>query len=282
MAKNRYLRLLYQKIWERIMAIKKNPISVIVLAGNEEKMIVGCLDTCKWAEEVILVAANSSDNTVSLAKKTIPGIKIVKTEDEYNKNFSKWRNLGFKFSTQKWLLYIDADERITPILKNKIIKIIGHESLKFTHYAIPRANYFLGQRVHFGGSYPDYVKRLYDRNFFRGYQGVLHEEPIISGDLGYIKADLLHYTHRDLTSMVNKTLVWTDTEARALFKSNHPPVVWWRFIRMMLTKGWERLGKQQMWRDGQVGWVSAIFEIFNTFLVYARLWELQQKQKTKI
>ncbi len=263
------------------MAIK-TPISIIILAGNEEKMIVDCLKTCNWASEIVLVAANSSDNTVSLAKKTIPGIKVVKTEDEYNKNFSKWRNLGFKSSTQQWIIYIDADERITPDLQRKIIAIVKSKNSKFTHYAIPRANHFLGQRVRYGGSYPDYVKRLYNRDFFNGYKGVLHEEPIITGELGYIDSDLLHYTHRDLTSMVNKTLVWSDTEAQALFKSGHPPVVWWRFIRMMLTKLWERLVKQQMWRDKEVGWVSVIFEVFNTFLIYARLWELQQKQNQKI
>jgi (heptosyl)LPS beta-1,4-glucosyltransferase len=264
------------------MAIKKSPLSIIILAGNEQEMIVNCLKSCAWAKEIILVAANSSDNTITLAQKTIPDIRITKTEDEYNKNFSKWRNLGFKKSTQDWILYIDADERITPDLRKKIINTISKKSHKFTHYALPRANFFLGQRVHFGGTYPDYVKRLYNRNFFQGYRGILHEEPVISGPLSYIKSDLLHYTHRDLSSMIQKSLVWTDTEAQALFKNNHPPIVWWRFIRMMLTKLWERLIKQQMWRDGQVGWVSAIFESYNTFLIYARLWELQQKQKNKI
>jgi hypothetical protein len=82
--------------------------------------------------------------------------------------------------------------------------------------------------------------------------------------------------------MINKTIVWSDTEAQALFKSDHPPVVWWRFIRMMLTKLFERLIKQNMWKDGQVGWISAIFESYNTFLIYVRLWELQQKQNQKI
>jgi len=263
------------------MAVKKNNLSIIILAGNEEKMIVDCLISCQWANEIILVAANSTDNTVNLAKKTVTNIKIVKTQDEYNKNFSKWRNLGFKSSSQDWILYIDADERITTELKSKILDIIKHKS-KFSHYAIPRANFYLGKRVFYGGSYPDYVKRLFFRDSFQGYKGILHEEPIISGELGYIDSDLIHYTHRDLTSMVNKTLVWSDTEAQALFKNNHPPVVWWRFIRMMLTKTWERLIKQQMWRDGTVGWISVIFEVFNTFLIYARLWELQQKQNSKI
>ena len=263
------------------MAITKRNISIIILAGNEAEMIVDCLKTCNWVEEIILVAANSSDQTVTLAKKTIPNIKIVKTIDEYNKNFSKWRNLGFKTATKPWLLYIDADERIPSQLKSKIIKAIESKS-NYTHYAIPRANYFLGKRVRHGGTYPDYVKRLYKKENFQGYRGILHEEPVVSGELGYLTSDLLHYTHRDLSSMVKKTLVWSDTEAQALFKSGHPPVVWWRFIRMILTKLYERLIKQQMWRDGQVGWISAIFESYNTFLIYARLWELQQKQNQKI
>lgn len=258
---------------------KINNLSIIILAGNEEKMITDCLKSCDWVSEVVLVAANSTDNTVNLAKKIIPNIKIIKTTDEYNKNFSKWRNLGFQNATKEWLLYIDADERIPLTLKQEIIKTINIKNNKFTHFAIPRANHFLGKRVKHGGSYPDYVKRLYLKEKFKGYKGILHEEPIISGDLKHLKSDLLHYTHRDLFSMVNKTLVWTDMEAKALYENNHPPVVWWRFIRMMITKIWERLIKQQMWKDGTVGWISVIFESFDTFLIYARLWELQQSKK---
>jgi glycosyltransferase involved in cell wall biosynthesis len=257
-------------------------LSIIILAGNEEKMIIDCLESCNWADEIILVAANSTDNTVTLAKKTIPKIKIIKTTDEYNKNFSKWRNLGFQNANKDWLLYIDADERITPELKQEIIKKINLKNNSISHYAIPRANHYLGKRVRFGGSYPDFVKRLYLRKFFKGYKGILHEEPLITGPLEHLKSDLLHYTHRDLNSMVNKTLVWTDMEAQALFKNNHPPVVWWRFIRMMLTKVWERLIFQKMWRDGTVGWISVLFETFDTFLIYARLWEIQQKQNKQI
>ncbi len=262
------------------MAIIQKNISIIVLAGNEEKMIVACLNSCKWVEEIILVAANSNDKTVTLAKKTIPNIKIVKTTDEYNKNFSKWRNLGFKAATKNWVLYIDADERITPKLKFEIINSINSKNI-YSHYVFPRANFFLGQRVKNGGTYPDYVKRLYKKDNFSGYKGVLHEQPVVTGKLGYLKSDLLHYTHRELSSMVNKTIVWSDTEAQALFKSGHPPIAWWRFIRMILTKLYERLIKQNMWKDGQVGIVSAIFESYNTFLIYARLWELQQKQNQK-
>ncbi|MFA6533267.1 MAG: glycosyltransferase family 2 protein [Patescibacteria group bacterium] len=252
-----------------------NKISIVIIAGNEEKVIVDCLKSCAWANEVILVAANSSDSTKKLAKTTLPSIKMFETNDEYNKNFSKWRNLGYKNTKNDWILYIDADERITDKLKNEIIEVTNSDS-NFSYYVLPRANFYLGKRVRHGGSYPDYVKRLFLKKDFKGFTGVLHEEPIVQGTLGYLKNDLLHYTHRDLFSMINKTIVWTDMEAQALFNSGHPPVVWWRIIRMMLTKLYERLIKQQMWRDGTVGWISAIFESFDTFIIYSRLWELQQ------
>ncbi len=252
-------------------------LSVIVLAGNEAQMIKDCLLSAKFADEIVLVLANSHDETESIARSLKLPITYVKTFDEYNKNFSKWRNLGYKAAHGDWLFYLDADERIPEKLKEEILKTIFTPT-SHTHFAIPRANHFLGQRVRFGGTYPDYVKRLYLRKKFFGYTGYLHEEPKIRGTLGYLKHDLLHFTHRDLSSMLKKTMSWTDMEAEALFKAGHPPIYWWRFPRMMLTKFWERLIKQQMWRDGTVGWISAIFETFDTFIIYAKLWEKQKHE----
>jgi glycosyltransferase involved in cell wall biosynthesis len=253
-------------------------LSIIILAGNEEKIIEKCLSSCKFTSEIILVAANSTDKTKLIAKKTIPNIKIFETNDEYNKNFSKWRNLGYKNATKEWILYVDADEIINSKLQKEIISIINSKKIA-THYAIPRANHFLGKRVKHGGTYPDYVKRLFKKDYFKGFSGYLHEEPIIEGKLDYFKNDLLHFTHRNISSMIDKTNAWTDMEAQALFDDKHPPVYWWRFPRMMFTKFYQRLIKEKMYKDGIVGWISAIFESFDTFIIYAKLWELQQKNK---
>lgn len=256
--------------------IPKN-ISIIIIAGNEEKMILDCLKSSAWAGEIVLIAANSTDDTVKIARNFLPRIKIYQTHDEYNKNFSKWRNLGYSHAGESWILYVDADERVTLQLQREILETIHNDDPAYSYYVIPRANYYLNHRVKFGGSSPDYVKRLFRKKYFKGFTGKLHEEPLVKGNLSYLKNHLLHYTHRDLTTMLHKSLAWTDMEAKELNKNNHPQVVWWRFIRMILSKLYFRLIRQQMYRDGTVGWISAIFESFDTFMIYARLWELQQK-----
>lgn len=254
----------------------KQDLSIVIISGNAQFDIKRCLESCLFAKEIILVAANSSDSTVEIAKALIPTIKITHTTDGYNRNFSKWRNLGWKMATKKWILYVDTDEVITSDLQKEITKTINSKDQPHSYYVIPRKNHFLGHPVSHGGTYPDYVKRLFHSSDFHGFKGILHEEPIINGSLGYFKSAFLHFTHQDLRSMLKKSIVWTDMEAQALYQDNHPPVVWWRFPRMMFTKFWERLIVQNMWRDGIVGWISVIFEVFDTYMIYARLFELQR------
>jgi glycosyltransferase involved in cell wall biosynthesis len=259
----------------------KISLSIVIISGNAEKSILECLKSCSFASEIIIVAANSSDQTKTISKKFNPKIKIIETTDEYNRNFTKWRNLGYNATKYPWILYVDTDEIVSSDLQNEITKILKNSSDKYSYYVVPRENYYLNHRVKYGGSYPDYVKRLYNTKFFKGYQGILHEEPIVTGTMGYLKYPLIHHTHNDLYSMLQKSLAWTDMEAKALFDNSHPPVVWWRFPRMMLTKFWHRLVLEHMWKDGTVGWISVIFEMFDTFMIYARLWELQQSSNPK-
>lgn len=252
-------------------------LSIIINAGNEQNVIAPCLHSASFADEIIFIAANSTDNTIKIAREICPSIKLTKVFDSYGQNYAKWHNLGLAQATSDWVFHLDADERITPKLRQELLTTIKKPLFDF--YVVPRANYFLGRRVRHGGTYPDYVKRLFQRSKIRKWAGKIHEEPLIDGSPGFLKNDLLHFTHRHLTSMLQKTILWTDIEAKALFQNNHPPVVWWRFFRMMSTKFWQRFVAQSMWRDGLVGWISAVFEVFDTFIIYARLWELQQQDR---
>ncbi len=251
-----------------------NMLSVIIITKNEEKMIAEAIESADFADKVIVADGGSDDNTVAIAKQA--GAEVVEVKQK-KLNFSRWRNQALKYADSDWVLYLDADERITEKLKAKLEEIINKNQIpKYSAYAIPRENYYLGKRVRHGGSWPDYVIRLFYKPKFKQWQGKLHEQPEFEGRLKHLQAPLEHYTHRDLTSMLKKSIKWTKSEAELLYKSKHPKVTWWRIGRMMLTKFWQRLINQGAWKDGTAGWINAIFEVFNTFIIYARLWEIQK------
>jgi glycosyltransferase involved in cell wall biosynthesis len=259
---------------------KKNyKVSVAIIAKNEEGMIGEGIKSSLWADEVVVLDTGSTDKTAIISKRL--GAKVYKMATE-GLTFADWRTELIKKAQFDWIFYLDSDERFTKGSEKEIREIINTKGeIKTTHYAVARENYYLGKRVHWGGSWPDYVIRLFYKPALKKWTKKLHEEPICTGEIGYLKAPIKHFTHKDITSMVEKTIKWSGIEAELLFKANHPPVVWWRFLRMMVTKAWERLVKQQAWRDGTVGWINSIFEVFNTFIIYARLWEMQQESKRK-
>ena len=254
----------------------KTKISIVIITRNEEKMIEDCLKSIgNWADEILIIDDASTDKTLDIVKKY--GVRI---NPLFQKTiFSQLRNEGLEKATGDWIFYLDADERLTDNLKEEITKIINKP--EFFAYAIPRRNFYLGQEVRFGGASPDYVKRLFKKDKLYKWEGDLHEEPFFEGQLGYLKEPMIHLTHRDLSSMVEKTSEWSKIEAALLFEAEHPPVTWWRILRIMLTEFWQRGVKKQGWRDGIVGWIEIIFQMFSRFITYARLWEKQNQAKKK-
>jgi len=249
-------------------------VTGIIIAGNEQKMIEKSIKSLSWCKQVILVAANSTDNTISVAKKVRPSMLIIKINDTYGKNFDKWRNAGLEKVKTKYTFYLDADEEASLQLQGEIEGFTKQK--EYTYAAIPRQNMYLGKIVKHGGSYPDYQKRLFKTDKLEKWEGLLHEQPIVTGKLYHLKNSILHNTHRSLHEMTKKTLIWTDSFAGNIYKSNHPPMQSWRIFRMFFTKFMERYIKQSMWRDGTVGLISSIFESFDTVIIYSKLWELQK------
>lgn len=272
---------------ERKVKNFRTKLSVVIIAKNEEGMIGEAIKSALWADEVLVIDDNSVDKTVNIAKKM--GARIVCSSRQAPFQYAKLRNDSINLAKKDWIFYLDCDERITPALTEEIKNFLRNVSIdvrcldgQITAYAVSRHNFYLGKRVKYGGSYPDYVKRFFYRPALEKWIGKLHEEPIFRGKLGYLKNSLRHYTHRDLTSMMKKTIEWSKLEAEELYKANHPPATWWRMTRMMLTELWNRGIKLQGFRDGTVGVIEVIFQMYSRFITYARLWELQSKaQKVK-
>jgi glycosyltransferase involved in cell wall biosynthesis len=283
---------------------KRMKISAIVIAKDEEGMIGNCLKTLNWVDEIIVIDDESKDRTVEIAKKFTNKVFTYKMQD-----FASQRNFGLKKAEEEWILYIDADERITPELAREIQTVINYQSRRqhrrappkrgfatasslwrrtasiindCAAYAIPRRNFLLGKEMHWGGWWPDYQIRFFKKSCLKKWEGELHERPVFKGKLGYLKSSMVHITHRDLSSMVEKTREWSKIEARLLYNSNHPPVTWWRILKAMAIEFWQRFIRGKAWRDGTVGWIEGLFQVLNRFLIYASLWELQKQKKNEI
>lgn len=256
----------------------KKKLSVVIITLNEEKLIGDCLQSAAFADELILLDGNSTDKTIEIAKDY--QTKVI-SQAVKEKDWAAWHNQGKEVAQGEWLFYLDADERITPELEKEIKDIIKDGPGEFSAFAIPRLNVLLGKEMFFGGWYPDYQIRLFKKDKLDKWIGKLHERPVFEGQLGYLKKPIKHLTHHDLSSMVEKTNYWTLIEAKLLYKANHPPMAAWRFFRVMGTEFFNRFVKKQAWRDGVVGWIEGLFQVFNKFLIYARLWELQKEERIK-
>ncbi|MEK9201320.1 MAG: glycosyltransferase family 2 protein, partial [Patescibacteria group bacterium] len=217
-----------------------------------------------------VVDSGNTDGTNAIAKKY--KAKIISASP--GSGYANFRNVGLKAAKGDWVFYLDADERATPELVSEI------PTLAPGVYQIPRKNIYLGRQMHYGGWGGDHVIRLFYKDYFQGYKGDLHEQPIFNSPLLTTHNALTHYSHRDLKSMLEKTIVFTDYEARLRLKANHPPIVWWRLIRVMFSEFWLRFVRLSAGRDGTPGVIDGLFQVFNMFIIYARLWELQNEAGT--
>ena len=245
-------------------------ISAIVVAKNEEIKIEECLKSLSFADEIVLVDNGSKDKTNEIARRN--KAKIIQC---LSGSWSEWRNSGADSSAGEWLLYIDADERVTQKLQEEIKRVIKESDTK-SLYAIPRRNIILGKEMVHGGWWPDYVKRLIKKKDLQGWKGDLHEEPVLRGEMGYLVNYIIHLKHDNLSEMVSKTNIWSNIEAKLLFDAHHPKMVWWRFLRPMFTELWSRLIAKMGVLDAQEGVIYSIYQMWSRFITYAKLWEKQK------
>ena len=244
-------------------------LSVVVLTKNEENMLKVCLESVKWADEIIILDNGSSDNTLEIAKKYTN--KIFKYK---NLDFSSWRNIAVEKCKNDWILYIDPDERVLTALKDEILELIRSD--EFSAFAISRRNIIFGSEVKYTPFWPDWVIRLLKKDNFEGWTGKIHEYPKFKGNLGYTKNSLLHLTHRNVDQIVLKSLEWSKIDALLRLESKHPQMSGWRFFRIFVTEIFNQGIVRKGFFNGSIGIMDSFLQTFSMFITYIRLWQLQQ------
>jgi glycosyltransferase involved in cell wall biosynthesis len=247
-------------------------LSVIILTKNAEDLIADCIDSISFVDEVLVIDDLSNDRTVDIAK-----LKNAKVISHSFSGFAERRNFGLKKAKSEWIFYIDADERVSKELEASIKDLLSSGNhAGFSAYKVKRKNFYLGNN-----EWPvtEKMERIFKKKALIEWIGDLHETPKYEGEIAELEGFLLHYTHRDLTSMLQKTIAWSNIEAKLRYDAAHPKMTWWRFPRVMGKAFFDSYVKQKGYTIGIAGLVESLFQTFSMFVTYARLWEMQQQKE---
>jgi len=239
-------------------------LSVIIITKNEAENIRPCLESVKWANEIIVVDSGSSDDTVKICKEM--GAQVHTTNDW--PGFGMQKNRALSYATHEWVFSIDADERVTPELQSQLINAMQEGNRD--GYYVPRLSQFCGHFIRHCGWYPDYVLRLFKRTKGRFSDDMVHERVVLKGVAGRLTSPLLHYSYLNEADVQRKTEQYAKAGALQMMKKDKtatfadaPLRAGWAFIRTYFL----RLG----FLDGIAGFYVARMNFRTTYLKYRQL-----------
>ena len=244
-------------------------LSVVISAFNEEKKIEDCLKSVSFADEIIVVDGSSTDKTVQTAQKYTS--KIFKRPNNPMLNVNK--NFGFSKAIGDWILSLDADERVTPELKDEIESRIKNQESGVNGYWIPRKNIIFGKCIEHTGWYPDNQLRLFKKGKGKFPAEHVHEMIKIEGEAGHFKNNIIHYNYETIFQFVQKLInIYGPNEAEQLLKNGYK-FNWHDAIRFPLKEFLSRFFAREGYKDGFHGLILSMLMAFYHFIVFANIWE---------
>jgi len=241
----------------------EHTLTVVIVAKNEARNIVECIASASFADEVVVLDSGSSDRTAALA--AAAGAKVVQTDwPGYGPQVAR----GFRTATSAWVLSLDADERITDVLRAEVLAAI--RSTAFDGYRIPRLSEFCGRFIHHSGWRPDHTLRLGRRNLAGFTEHFLHAHMTVDGRIGELENDLIHFSYPDIHDVLEKLDRYSTGNARDMAAAGKSAGVGkavvhglFAFVRTYFL----RLGIL----DGQHGLMLAIYNAEYTYYKYIKL-----------
>ena len=248
-------------------------LPALILTQNVEDLLRDCIESVKWADEILVVDAFSKDRTAEIAREL--GARVL--QHEYG-NYIKQNNWAIPQASNPWILSVDSDERATPELRDEILAILK-EGPRSNSYTIQRRNYFMGHPL------PhclkgDWERRLFLRDKARFPEQEVHANPVVEGPSERLGGELLHFSFRSFKQYMPKLDALSTRAANDRTRRVGRVGVWHlvlhpfgRFVRQYILK--------RGFLDGRAGLVFCLLSAFSSFLKYAKLWELLEKKDGK-
>jgi len=245
-------------------------ISACIITYNEEKKIRQCIESLIWCDEIIVMDSFSSDDTVHICQEYTP---LVYKHDWLG--YAGQKELAWSKARNPWILWVDADEEVSPGMKDEIINEFKNRNSSILAYRFPRQVLYLKKWISHGEWYPDYKLRLFQKKAFRIVNRTLHERVEVPGKVKTIDEPLYHYTYDNIYDHIQTINKFSSIAAQDKFMNNKRAHLWdllirplWRFLRGYILK--------QGYRDGWQGLLIAILTSFEVELKYMKVMELQE------
>lgn len=241
-------------------------LSVCVVAFNEERNIGRCLESVRWADEIIVVDSHSTDRTVEIARRYTDRV-IAQTWLGYVAQ----KNFALEKATGEWVLCLDADEEVSPELAEEIRGIVRGGGAA-DGWSMPRRTRYLGRWIKHGGWYPDRKLRLIRKGRGRWGGADPHDKLIVDGRVERLRHPINHYNYRDFADQIQTIQKFSDVAVAGLPSCNrfacvlkmifHPPV---KFLECYVWKAG--------FLDGLPGFIIAVASSFYVFVKHVKRWE---------
>lgn len=248
---------------------EKLPISLCILCLNEAENLPRCLGRSEIFAEVLVLDTGSADRSIEVARNL--GAKV---KTSLWMGFSKTRKHHFQLATQPWILWLDADEELTPEFIEELHQLFSGQP-SHSAYEINRLMAFEGHWIRHGDWFPDHVTRLFRADSWKMPEREIHESVEITGSIGKIHATVPHYSYRDWADrrkrVENYTTLWAEQQHHRGKKTSlsGPPLraAWKLFRGLILKKGF---------LDGMIGWKIARSNAAEVYLKYHKLRKLHE------
>jgi glycosyltransferase involved in cell wall biosynthesis len=251
--------------------VSRLKLSVVIITKNEQQNIARCMaSVLDFVDEVIVYDSGSADQTIEIAKKM--GANVVSGEWL---GFGRTKAKATLLAKHDWILSIDADEQVSSALKSELIQKFANLNPKVT-YSVPRASFFLNQWISYGGWYPDFQIRLFNRAFFNWNDAEIHEK-IESNHIESLKSNLNHYVFKNLSHQVQTNDRYSGLLAQKIY-SEGKKFNYFHFLTKPGVKFFECYVFKLGFLDGYVGFVIAKNAAYSVFLKWAKLKEIQSGQ----
>lgn len=246
-------------------------LSAVILAKNEEKNIARCIKAIDFCDEVVVVDDFSTDNTRDIAAR----LKAKVIQHKLNDDFSRQRNFGLQQASGDWVVFIDADEVVTPALKKEIRTVLETDP-DLTAYRLRRRDFFWGRELRYGETTEARnrgVIRLVKKGKHRWF-GIVHERYIADNRIGRLKGFVDHYPHPTIKAFLQSINFYSTLRANELIKEGKTANVF-QLVLFPLGKFIYNYCCKCGCLDGAAGFVYSFMMSFHSYLVRAKMIQAQ-------